>query len=104
MQGGLVAALVDATGRALETIMARIGETGLAMAAIASGASAQAERLRGINGAIGEMDRETCANAAMFEETIAAAHALKSETERLAALVGGFTVVEAPRAALQLVA
>lgn len=89
-QVGQGAALVGATGKALESFIARIGETGIAMTAIASGASAQAERLRQINGAIGEMDIATRTSATMVEETNAATQALKGETERLAALVGRF--------------
>ena len=73
------------------------------MTFIASGASAQAERLREINGAIGEMDKATRTSAAMVEDTIAATQALKGETERLAALVGRFRIDDAP-APLRLVA
>ncbi len=94
-QVGHGAALVDATGKALESIIARIGETGTAMTSIASGASAQAERLREINGAIGEMDKATRTSAGMVEDTIAATQALKAETERLAALVGRFRIGDA---------
>ena len=93
-QVGRGAALVDATGRALQSIIARIGETGTAMTAIASGASAQAERLREINGAIGHMDRATRANALMVDEATVSAHALQSQTERLAALVGRFKTTD----------
>ena len=91
-QVGHGAALVDATGRALETIIGRIGETGTAMNGIASGASAQAERLREINGAIGKMDKDTRANAVMVDEAIVVAQTLKGETDRLAALVGRFKI------------
>ena len=103
-QVGHGSALVDATGKALETIIGRIGETDVAMTAIASGASAQAGRLRQINGAIGEMDRATQTSAVMVEETIAATHALKAETDRLAALVGLFKTGARPpsREALRL--
>ena len=99
-QVGHGAALVDATGKALESFIARIGETGMAMTAIASGASAQAERLRQINGAIGEMDVATRTSATMVEETNAATQALKGETERLAALVGRFRIDAPPQARL----
>ena len=95
-QVGQGAALVDATGKALESFIARIGETGIAMTAIAAGASAQAERLRQINGAIGEMDMATRTSATMVEETNAATQALKGETERLAALVGRFRIDDVP--------
>ena len=95
-QVGHGAALVDATGRALETIIGRIGETGAAMNGIAAGASAQAERLREINGAIGRMDKDTLANAVMVDEAIRVAQDLKGETDRLAALVGRFKIGAEP--------
>ena len=86
------AALVAETGRALESIVAQIGETNAVMTGIAVGASTQAEKLRNINVAIGQMDKATQKNAEMVEATTAAAHSLRNETERLAALVGNFKI------------
>lgn len=84
--------LVTETGRALENIATQIGETNATMDAIATASAQQAETLQRVNAAIGQMDRTTRANADMVEDTMTAARSLNQETERLAALVGGFNV------------
>ena len=89
---GAGVSLVAETGRALEGIVTQIGETNATMDAIATTSSTQAETLQRVNAAIGQMDRTTRQNADMVDDTMTAARSLNLETERLAALIGGFRV------------
>jgi len=84
--------LVDRTGVALGGIIARVGEISTMIAEIAESATDQAASLREVNTAVGQMDQMTQQNAAMVEQTTAAAHALKGEAVRLDALVRRFDV------------
>jgi methyl-accepting chemotaxis protein len=82
--------LVGETGAALTRIAAQIGDVTAKVGAISSAAQAQASGLREVNVAITQMDQVTQANAAMVEETTAAAHGLSDEAARLKALLGRF--------------
>ncbi len=84
--------LVGATGEALERIVARITELGDLVATIARGADQQASGLAQVNIAVGEMDAVTQQNAAMVEESTAAARSLAAEAELLAEHVARFRV------------
>ncbi|PIB90544.1 HAMP domain-containing methyl-accepting chemotaxis protein [Caulobacter sp. FWC2] len=85
-------ALVDRTGVALGSIIARVGEISTMVAEIAASAKEQATGLREVNVAVNQMDQMTQQNAAMVEQTTAAAHALKGEASRLGDLVKRFDV------------
>jgi methyl-accepting chemotaxis protein len=94
--------LVDKTGMALASIVTSVSEISKRMADIAASAREQSTGLNEINSAVNELDHVTQQNAAMFEETTAASHALTSEADALAAAVArfrldGFSV--APKAA-----
>ena len=82
--------LVDQSGVALGSIIARVGEISALVSQIAVAAQEQATGLGEINTAVNQMDQMTQQNAAMVEQTTAAAHALKSEAGRLSDLVGQF--------------
>ncbi|OYW50665.1 MAG: chemotaxis protein [Novosphingobium sp. 12-62-10] len=82
--------LVGRTGDQLGGIVSRIAEINGLIGGIAASASRQATNLAQVNMAVGEMDRMTQQNAAMVEETSAAAHCLTSEAERLTDLVASF--------------
>jgi methyl-accepting chemotaxis protein len=88
--------LVDETGQALERIIDRVGSVSDVMATIARASDHQAESLGQVNIAISEMDGVTQQNAAMVEESTAAANLLARESEQLAGAVAIFTVDEAP--------
>ncbi|MDF8332891.1 methyl-accepting chemotaxis protein [Novosphingobium cyanobacteriorum] len=82
--------LVGETGSKLVGIVNRVGEiTGL-IGEIAGAAQSQAENLQQVNVAVGEMDRMTQQNAAMVEQSSAAARSLSAEAERLTELVASF--------------
>ena len=91
-------ALVTETGKALDTIIGRIGEISTLVASIATAAEQESSGLQQINTAVSEMDGVTQRNAAMAEEATAAARSLSSEAETLAQAVRRFKLADAPAA------
>lgn len=83
-------ALVGETGAVLKTIVDQITGIGTAIGDIASAAQAQARDLDSVGRSFGDLDRVTQQNAAMVEESNAAAHNLAREAEGLRALVARF--------------
>ncbi|RVT92503.1 methyl-accepting chemotaxis protein [Sphingomonas crocodyli] len=88
VEGGVK--LVGQTGEALDRILGRIAEINQLAAGISEATVAQASSIEQVNVAVTEMDRTTQQNAAMVEESTAAARSLHGEADRLAALVGRF--------------
>lgn len=84
--------LVDKTGSALASIVSSVSEISKRVSTIAASAREQSAGLNEINTAVNELDHVTQQNAAMFEETTAASHALTSEADALAAAVARFTL------------
>ncbi len=84
--------LVAESGKALERIMAQVGEIDAVVTEIAAGAKEQATGLDDVNSAINQMDKVTQQNAAMAEQSSAACRSLSQETEQLAGLIGQFKV------------
>lgn len=82
--------LVDRTGAALSAIVTSVAEISSRIAEIATSAREQSAGLNEINIAVNELDHVTQQNAAMFEETTAASHALTSEADSLANAVAKF--------------
>ncbi len=82
--------LVGETGKALDLIVAQVGEIDGAVGDIALAAEEQAAGLVQINTSVSQMDRVTQQNAAMAEESTAASHSLAQETNELARLIGRF--------------
>jgi len=82
--------LVGETGTLLSRIVTRVGDINTLVANIADSASRQADQLRTLNGTVGELDQMTQRNAAMVEQTTAAARSLASEANGLADAVGRF--------------
>ena len=82
--------LVGATGKALGRIVAQVAEIDTVVSGIAGSAQEQASALHQVNTALNQMDQVTQQNAAMVEETTAAAHMLNQESDSLAQLVGIF--------------
>lgn len=94
--------LVDRTGTALATIVTSVSEISNRVSAIAASAREQSSGLAEINVAVTELDHVTQQNAAMFEETTAASHALTAEADALALAVARFGmdgIAPAPRKA-----
>jgi len=88
----LGAKLVNETGAALGKVVDQVGEISRLVAEIASSAVEQASGLNEVNVAVNQMDRFTQQNAAMVEESTAASHAMRAETERLRTKVSVFQV------------
>ncbi len=101
VSGQQVSAGVERVGRtreALQRIIARVAEIDAQVNAIAASARDQAQGLGEVNTTMGEMDRVVQQNAAMVEETTAAAHALRSESQELADRVDLFEIGQAATA------
>ena len=86
--------LVDQTGKALEKIVAQVSDVNRVIMEIAAGAKEQAAALGEVNVAVTQLDQNTQQNAAIFEQTTAAAQNLRKETEMLENSVRSFRFSE----------
>ncbi len=86
--------LVGETGQTLTRIVGQVAELNQVVTTIAASAQEQATGLAQVNTAVNQMDQVTQQNAAMVEQSTAAAHSLAQETSTLAHLVGRFQVTE----------
>ena len=84
--------MVSQTQGALVRIVGKAAELAGMTGEIADGAGRQADAIAQVNGALGSVDKMTQQNAALVEETTAAAHSLAGESERLAQVVGKFDI------------
>jgi methyl-accepting chemotaxis protein len=84
--------LVDRTGRALETIVARVQDIDRNVAAIVEASREQTVGIKEINQAVTALDQGTQQNAASVEEQNAASHQLADRADALAALIGQFRI------------
>jgi len=92
--------LVGETGGRLHGIGERVAEISALVQDITSASEQQASDLQHVNAAVAEMDRMTQQNAAMVEQSSAAARSLAHEADALALLVDAFCTREAdPRPA-----
>ncbi|WP_064709731.1 methyl-accepting chemotaxis protein [Rhizobium bangladeshense] len=82
--------LVGESGLSLEQIVEQVSAMNATVAEIAIAAREQATSLREVSAAGDQMDKVTQQNAAMVEETTAAAQSLTHETESLAELLRRF--------------
>ncbi len=82
--------LVGDTGEALGGIVSKVTEIDALIAEIALSSQEQATGLSQVNSAVNQMDQVTQQNAAMVEETTAAAASLKAEAMELTGLVDRF--------------
>ncbi len=82
--------LVGQSGNSLEQIVEQVSSMNITVTEIAVSARDQALSLREVSAAGDQMDKVTQQNAAMVEQTTAAAQALTNETDRLATLIGHF--------------
>jgi methyl-accepting chemotaxis protein len=90
------ASLVGRTGQSLTEIVIAIKKVSDIVAEIAAASREQATGLEQINTAVAGMDEMTQRNAALVEETTAAAQALNGQAIELADAVGFFRSGEAP--------
>lgn len=84
--------LVGRTGTALEQIIRKVSEATAQAREIATLADGQATSLQQVSEEIGQMDFTTQQNAAMVEESNAAARALSNEATLMTRIVGQFTL------------
>lgn len=82
--------LVLDTGQSLKSIGDHVAQINQLMSAIATSAREQSTGLAEINTAVNQMDQSTQQNAAMVEQSTAAAASLSSEASRLRDLVNQF--------------
>ena len=82
--------LVGETGKALRSIVDKVGEIDMLVSEISASAQEQATGLNEVNTAVNQMDQIVQQNAAMVEESTAAAHSLKGETNELSNSVSRF--------------
>ncbi|HMP63170.1 MAG TPA: methyl-accepting chemotaxis protein, partial [Phenylobacterium sp.] len=86
------ARLVKDTGSALHSIVDRVGHIDGLIADIAAAARDQSENLTQVNAMVGQMDQTTQHNAAMAEESNAAAASLQTQSAELSRLVAYFKI------------
>lgn len=94
--------LVDQAGSALRSIAEAVKELSHHVGEIAASSKDQSAGISEINAAVNQLDQATQQNAAMFEETTAASHALTGEAETLAKTVGAFRTSEASAGQAQM--
>lgn len=83
--------LVGNAGDALEKIISSITEISENVSSIASAAQEQSQSISEVNSAMGQLDKVTQENAAMFEETTAATQNLSGLANSLSNSVGQFS-------------
>jgi methyl-accepting chemotaxis protein len=84
--------LVGQSGEALDSIVEKVSEIASLAGNIAELTTAQSTSLQQVNTAVGEMDKMTQQNAAMVEESTAAARSLAAEADQLTGLVSRFSL------------
>jgi methyl-accepting chemotaxis protein len=82
--------LVSQTGQALGAIVAQVARIDELMGSISSSSQEQSTGLAEVNVAVNQMDQMTQQNAAMVEETTAAAHAMSANAVELAEQIARF--------------
>ena len=95
--------LVDQAGSALAGIVDSVTEISRNVSEIAVSAREQSSGLAEINAAVNQLDQVTQQNAAMFEETTAASHALTREAETLTQTMARFRTGEDIQASAEVV-
>jgi methyl-accepting chemotaxis protein len=91
-QVGIGVSLVNRTGKLLEQILGRVGEVSNGIGDISSSADRQATNLQQVSNTVVSLDRVTQENAAMVEQTTAAARSLAEEAARLEKNVSQFRI------------
>jgi len=82
--------LVEGAGRTMEEIVSSVQRVSDIIGEISAAASAQATGIEQINSAVNELDHMTQQNAALVEQSAAAAESLKDQGDRLNVAVARF--------------
>jgi len=91
--------MVNVTGSSLDAIIQRVVGISGSIGEVARSSSEQSVRISQVNRSIREMGQMTQQNAAMVEESTAAAATLAREAEQLAAAFAIFTIDASPTTA-----
>lgn len=89
---------VERTREVLVELSTRISEIDTFISAVASKTGEQVAQLKDVTANVSEMDQMTQQNAAMVEESAAAARSLAQQANTLSASVGAFRLLEGQRA------
>jgi methyl-accepting chemotaxis protein len=92
---GAGARLVDSAGATMDEIVRSVDQVSHIMRELAEADSTQSGSIEQINETVGQMDRTTQQNAAMVEQTAAAAMSMKQQAATLAEVVGQFRLAAA---------
>jgi len=84
------ARLVQDAGTTMEEIVASVGRVSDIIGEISASTVEQSEGIGSVNGAVVQLDQMTQQNAALVEESAAAAESLKDQAVKLAELVSSF--------------
>lgn len=84
--------LVQDAGSTMDEIVSSVKRVGVIIGEITSAASAQSEGIGRVNAAINQLDQMTQQNAALVEQSAAAAESLKGQTQNLVQAVAVFKV------------
>ncbi|CCG40799.1 methyl-accepting chemotaxis protein [Magnetospirillum molischianum] len=87
--------LVKGAGRTLEEILGSVKRVADIVAEIAAASAEQASGIDQVNEAVTQMDEMTQQNAALVEESTAAAHSLEEQSRHLGEVMGFFNTGEA---------
>ena len=93
VEGG--AGQVAQAGKAMDEIVAQVGRVNTLVGEIASASHEQSQGIGQVGDAVAQLDQVTQQNAALVEESAAAAESLKVQAARLEQLMGAFTVADA---------
>ena len=85
---------VEEAGTAMKDIMSSVQRVGDIIGEITAAASEQAGGIGEVNASVGEIDRMTQQNAALVEESAAAAESLREQAARLSQVVQQFRLAE----------
>ncbi|MCB1980256.1 MAG: methyl-accepting chemotaxis protein, partial [Burkholderiaceae bacterium] len=86
---------VEEAGAAMQEIVASVQRVGDIIGEISAAASEQTVGIAQANDSVGEIDRMTQQNAALVEESAAAADSLREQAARLAQVVQQFRLADA---------
>jgi methyl-accepting chemotaxis protein len=89
-------ALVERAGEALRQVVGRVAEVAEMVTEIAQGAADQAAGMHEINAGFTHLDSVTQQNAAMVEQSTAAAHMMKSDALAMSRSLDSFVIEAAP--------
>ena len=90
--------LVDEAGAAMNEIVTSVKRVTDIMSEIAAASQEQSAGIEQVNQAVGQMDEITQQNAALVEQAAAASESMQAQAQKLAELVGAFTLVQGVQA------